>query len=98
MSLITFAKTGYINAKDRSDSVVAGDTAIIGVYVGSYDTYKLFGELRSWEHHPVDLCPECMDTIWSYMTEQNQDSIIDFYFAIPLGTYPGRYSLFVHCK
>jgi hypothetical protein len=96
MSLITYAKTEYINAQDRSDSVVAGDTAIIGVYVGPYDTHKLFGELRSWEHHTVDQCPECTDTIWSYMTEQNEDSIVDFYFAIPLGTYPGRYSIFVH--
>lgn len=96
ISLITYAKTGNIYATDRSDSVVAGDTAIIRVDPGFFDADKLFGELRSWDHHPVDLCPECTDTIWSYMTELYQDSIFDFYFAIPLGTYPGRYSLFVH--
>jgi hypothetical protein len=96
ISLITYAKTGNIYATDMYDSVVAGDTAIIRVDVGIFDSDKLFCELRSWEHHPVDLCPECTDTIWSYMTELYKDTLFDFYFAIPLGTYPGQYSLFVH--
>jgi hypothetical protein len=96
MSLITYAKTANIYATNMYDSVVAGDTAIIRVDPGFFDADKLFGELRSWDHQPVDLCPECTDTIWSYMTELYQDSIFDFYFAIPLGTYPGQYSLFVH--
>ena len=96
ISLITYAKTGNVNATDMSDSVVAGDTAIIRLDVGDYNPDKLFAELRSWEHYPIDFCPECTDTIWSYTTELYIDTLFDFYFDIPLGTYPGPYSLFVH--
>ena len=100
ISLITHAKTGSIYGTDMPDTLIAGDTAIIRITsAGYWEPAELAAELWPLDFHDHEFCPECSnDSIRSYRIEQYNDTLFDLYFAIPLGTYPGKYNLVVYLK
>jgi hypothetical protein len=93
ISLMTYAQTGdYL----VSDSLIAGDTTIVRFHLGQYDPDKLTAGLNPTNVNCPEACPICnLDTIWSYKIELYKDTIFNFYFAVPLGTIPGIYQMFI---
>jgi len=92
---MAYAQTGDYRI---SDSLFAGDTTIIRFQLGGdYDPVKLSAGLDPYNlYYPEYPCPVCKDdTIWSYKIEVYQDKIFNFYFAVPLGTLPGTYKMFI---
>jgi hypothetical protein len=80
-----------------ADTLIAGDTTMILSQCGFFDDYTgIMGGLIPLDFPDPLYFPDYVyDTLWNYETIKYNDTIAEFHFYIPPGTYPGRYMLFI---